>query len=113
MNKIDDNQQCLFDDLAEIESNKINIVKSKFISVESTDAKELFEGFDRMWAITFSSGIHFMSNVLKNFSDAEVIFGCRDIINKGTAAAMAIQAAEIEEITKDKNAKYLANRIDE
>lgn len=113
VNKIDENQVGLFDEVDTATDNRIEIVKSKYLGVEKTDASALFSGFDSLRSITFSSGIHFMSSILKNFSNAEVIFGCRDIVSKGVAAAMAVQATEIEEITRDKNARYLAERVDD
>lgn len=112
MENIENSQIGLFEDEQNISNDKITVVKSKFLGYEDTYSKELFDGFDTIRAITFSSGINFMGNVLSGFSDAEVIFGCRDIVSRGVAAAISVQSAEIEEIARDKNAKYFAERIE-
>ena len=38
------------------------------------------DGFDELYAITFSSGLQFMNKLLQKFSFAEVIFGCEEVL---------------------------------
>lgn len=73
-------QLSLFDfvdeDAMDSVGSKLQVVKAKFIGTESTDWVELFDGFDELYAITFSSGIDFTCKVVKRFKYAEIIFGC-------------------------------------
>ena len=39
-------------------TKKLQVVKSKFLEAQSVSWQDLFEGFDEMYAITFSSGIY-------------------------------------------------------
>ncbi len=76
-------QLSLFDfvgeDAMDSVGSKLQVVKAKFIGTESTDWVELFDGFDELYAITFSSGIDFTCKVVKKFKYAEIIFGCEDL----------------------------------
>ena len=93
--------------------NKIRIVNAQYISSELIRGKELFDGFDEMYAITYSSGIQFMSNLLDQFEYAEIIFGCEGLVDDGLAAVMAVQAKIIEKLTKNKNYKKICEKVDE
>ena len=50
----------------------VRIVHAKYTGAEHETWQQLFDGFDEMYAITFSSGIDFVSQVLKRFRKAEV-----------------------------------------
>ena len=92
---------------------QIEIVKAQFIATEDSDWEKLFEGFDELYAITFSSGIDFASEVVKKFSYAEIIFGCEEVINQGFATIMAVQQALVEQLAKRKSAVELAGLIED
>lgn len=55
-------------------TKRLQVVKSQFIEAQSVSWQDLFEGFDEIYAITFSSGIQFMMQLLNRFEYAEVIF---------------------------------------
>ena len=93
--------------------NKIRIVNAQYISSELIRGKELFDGFDEMYAITYSSGIQFMSNLLDQFEYVEIIFGCEGLVDDGLAAVMAVQAKIIEKLTKNNNYKKICEKVDE
>lgn len=108
-------QVSLFDLVSDEDINpadKLDVVKAKFIQTEKTDWESLFDGFDELYAITFSSGIDFTCRVVKKFSYAEIIFGCEDIINRGIATVMAVQQSLVETITKNKSASELSKMMD-
>jgi len=64
------------------ESRKqLDVVKADFIEVESLSWEALFDGFDTLYAITYSSGIDFICKMLKKFSHAEIIFGFDEILS--------------------------------
>lgn len=62
-------------------SSKLDVVKMDFIEAETMSWKELFGGFDELHAITYSSGINFVYQLLDMFQKAEVVFGCEEIIS--------------------------------
>ncbi len=74
---------------------------------------ELFDGFDELYAITFSSGIDFTCKVVKRFKYAEIIFGCEDVLNHGIATIMAVQQSLVEIIPKNKSANELSKMMKE
>ncbi|MDD3142105.1 MAG: hypothetical protein PHX08_24515, partial [Lachnospiraceae bacterium] len=84
------NQMNLFDIMPEDsglqQTKQLQVVKAQFIEASSFTWQELFEGYDELYAITFSSGIHFMQGLLDKFEYAEVIFGCEDIVDNNVAA---------------------------
>ena len=114
-----ENQLSLFDEYNNetfkniIPEKKLNVVKASFIQTEQTTWEELFEGFEELYAITFSSGIDFTCQVVKKFSYSEIIYGCEDIINHGIATVMAVQQSLVEKITKSKNAVELSKMMED
>lgn len=48
-------------------TKRLQVVKSQFIEAQSVSWQDLFEGFDEIYAITFSSGIQFMMQLLNRF----------------------------------------------
>ena len=62
-------------------SGALDIVKMEFSGAESLSWQELFSGYDSLHAITYSSGISFVYRLLDLFTDAEIIFGCDEVIS--------------------------------
>lgn len=110
-------QMSLFDfveeDAMDNTASKLDVVKAEFIATERTDWSSLFEGFDELYAITFSSGIDFTCQVVKKFEYAEIIFGCEDVVNHGIATIMAVQQSLVETITKNKSANEMSRMMEE
>ncbi len=110
-------QMSLFDfvedDAMDNTASKLDVVKAKFIKTERTDWGALFDGFDELYAITFSSGIDFVCQVVKKFEHAEIIFGCEDVMNHGFATIMAVQQSLVETITKNKSANELSQMMED
>lgn len=52
-------------------TKRLQVVKAQFIESQSVSWQDLFEGFDEIYAITFSSGIQFMMQLLNRFE-----YGC-------------------------------------
>ena len=63
-------------------TKRLQVVKSQFIESQSVSWQDLFEGFDEIYAISFSSGIQFMMQLLNRFEYAEVIFGCEGLVDE-------------------------------
>ena len=94
MKKTEDNTMNLFDYMSDngIDSgSRIEVVKLDYVHSELLTWKELFAGFDKIYAITFSSGIGFVNELLDLFSYAEIIFGCEDVMSLGIKEIMAYQ----------------------
>ena len=91
---------------------RLQVVKSQFIEAQTVSWYELFKGFDEIYAITFSSGIQFMMQLLNQFEYAEVIFGCEGLVDDTVAAIMAVERTLIEKITKNKSAIQMCDKME-
>ena len=98
---------------ASISTQALSVVKAIYADTVETNWEELFDGFDRLYAITFSSGIEFVNKVINKFSYAEVVFGCEKIIANDIAAIMSVQIDSVQRLAKSKSAGSLANRLDD
>lgn len=109
-------QMCLFDlESMQEEVNvtkKLTVVKSSFLGEEKLSWKSLFEGFDELYAITFSSGLKFADDLIDMFDYAEIVFGCEDVVGSGFAAVMAVEKELIYQISKSKSVNKLSERMD-
>jgi hypothetical protein len=86
-----------------------------FVGAEEMRWEELFEGFDKLYAITYSSGIAFICALLKHFQYAEVIFGFEDVISYDLQEIIAYQFKTIERLRNesDKAKTDMLARIDQ
>lgn len=91
----------------------IGVVQASFKKCVTTNWEELFDGFNQLYAITFSSGMDFVNKVVSKFSHSEIIFGCEGVMNNDAAAIMAMQAKVIQNYARRKSAKAMAERIAE
>ena len=98
---------------ASISTQALSVVKAVYADTVETNWEELFDGFDRLYTITFSSGIEFVNKVINKFSYAEVVFGCEKIIASDIAAIMSVQIDSVQRLAKSKSAGNLANRLDD
>lgn len=82
----------------------LDVVKMEFLEAETMGWRELFSGFDTLHAITYSSGIGFVYQLLGMFKNAEVVFGCEEVISYSLQEVMAYQCKLIERM-RDKASK--------
>lgn len=110
----EDTSGQLFDTKLE-QPGKIDVVHMEFVEAENLSWMELFSGYDRLYAITYSSGIGFFYALLKNFKYAEVIFGCEEVMAFTLQEVMAYQIKTIERLrtTSSKAGIDLVSRIDD
>lgn len=96
-------------------SNTLDVVKMEFSGTESLSWQELFSGFDALHAITYSSGISFIYRLLDFFEEAEVIFGCDEVLSYSLQEVMAYQYKTIERMreTAGKMKLDLVSRIEQ
>ena len=83
---------------------KLDVVKMNYVGAESITWRELFSGYDSIKAITFSSGIGFVYQLLDLFEDAEIIFGCEEVMSYTLQEIIAYQAKLMERIRKTDSA---------
>lgn len=96
-------------------SAKLDVVKMEFAGVETLRWSELFSGYDSLHAITYSSGIGFVCQLLGLFQQAEIIFGCDEVISYSLQEVMAFQTKTLERMreTAGKMKLDLISRIEE
>ena len=95
-------------------ANKLDVVQMQYIGAESIEWKNLFSGFDKLYAITFSSGINFVYKLLNMFEYTEVIFGCENVISYKMSEIIAYQNNLIEKLREkaSKSKMDLLDKID-
>lgn len=93
------------------DSNHLDVVKLKYESCESLTWQDLFSGFDDLYAITYSSGIGFVCKLLDHFEQAEIIFGCEDVMDYSMQSIVAYQYLQIDRIRKSNAYSKILNRV--
>ena len=96
------------------ENGLLDVIKMEFLEAETMSWKELFSGFDELHAITYSSGIGFVYQLLEMFEKAEIIFGCDEVMSYSMQEIMAYQCKLIERMreTSSKMKLDLISRIE-
>lgn len=77
--------------------------------------RELFSGFDTLKAITYSSSLRYMHEVIKLFKDVEIIFGNEMMIGRALHEIIAYQDVTLKNIRSyvEEAGRELLNRIDD
>ena len=104
----------LFDEEAlDEENNPLTVVHLDFISYTKTNWIKLFEGYDTLHAITFSSQLTFVDKVLQKFNYAEVIFGNESVVGNDFASILSYQHEVISQIVEStsKIKENIINRL--
>lgn len=93
----------------------LDVVKMAFEGAETLSWRELFSGFDTLHAITYSSGLHFVCQLIGLFGQAEVLFGCDEVISYSLQEVMAYQCKLVERMreTAGRMKLELVSRIEE
>ena len=90
--------EITMDSLIDTHKNSLDVVKLDYIEAQTMTWQELFADFDTLHAITYSSGISFVCQLLNQFETAEIIFGCEDVISYSLQEIMAYQSKLIERL---------------
>jgi len=95
-------------------STKLDVVKLDYLGSESVAWQELFSGFDSIRAITFSSGVGFVYRLLDLFADAEIVFGCEEVMSYTLQEIMAYQSNLLDRIRSGESAakEKLIDRVE-
>ncbi len=94
-----------------VNGNKIDVVKMEYLGAETVDWTTLFSGFDKLSAITFSSGVSFVYRLLDMFEYSEIIFGCENVISYNLSEIIAYQNNLIEQL-REKASESKLNLLD-
>ena len=96
-------------------SSSLDVVKVEFAEAESITWEELFDGYDELFAITYSSGVDFICKLLKKFDKAQIIFGFDEVMSYNLQEIMAYQLKTVERLREkaSKNKLDLLTRIDD
>lgn len=107
--------QISVDNIEQYTTSKIDVVKMEFLEADTISWRDLFNGYDRLYASTYSSGIGFISELLNMFSYSEIIFGCEDVMSYSLQEVMAFQLKTIEKLKANNNAikANLISKIDD
>lgn len=70
-------------------TGKIDVAKLDFAEGCAMTWQELFTGFNTLYAITYSSGMNFVCKLVEMFDNAEIIFGCENVMSYSLNEVMA------------------------
>lgn len=90
------------------------VAKMEFAGAETLSWQELFSGYNTLHAITYSSGIDFVYQLIDFFQQAEILFGCDEVISYSLQEVMAYQCKMVERMrdTASKMKLDLVSRIE-
>jgi hypothetical protein len=96
-------------------SHTLDVLRLRFDGAETATWKDLFSGFDHLYAITYSSGIGFMYQLLDLFESAQIIFGCENVMSYTLQEVMAFQNKVIDRMREKSSDKRerLISRIED
>ncbi|MDQ6699819.1 MAG: phospholipase D family protein [Acidobacteriota bacterium] len=76
-------------------AGELTVFRAQLLGSEQTDWPTLFEGFQTLKAITFSTSVEFLIRFVPQFQDAEIVFGSESMLSKEQLAlAQASQVVE-------------------
>lgn len=97
---------------ASISTQTLKVVKAVYTDTVETNWEDLFDGFDRLYAITFSSGIEFVNKVINKFSYAEVVFGCEKMVAPEPMRVFAKRYSETRRVVAETVKEFPKLHID-
>ena len=101
----------LFDFTDDTPNKKLCVAEAEFNGVHMMQWEDLFQGFDELYAVTYSSNIDFIGSVLPHFKYAEIIFGCEAVLEEDVAMVMSLQLSQLKFLAGHKSAHMLAERL--
>jgi hypothetical protein len=73
---------CLFREKTPSERRTLTVFGAELVGCKEASWRELFSGFDRLKAITYSSGLDIILELTEMFKDVEVTFGSERILSR-------------------------------
>lgn len=106
----------LFGDDFEAAPGAIEAVELTFIQPIETTWQDLFRGYRKLSAITYSSSLSFIAQLLEFFDEAEIILGSDRIVQWDMAEIMAFQietTKELREVLGEKKHQGLLDKVEQ
>lgn len=103
----------LFEKDGSIGERKLEIYEFDKLNVHNKYGKDLFDGYEELYAITYSSGINFMSRIFEKLKKAEVVFGYPPILTKAHIRLVSLQLNVLKTIVKSKDAINISRLVQE
>ena len=96
------------------ETEGLEVVQASFQGQTKKTWEDLFNGFDRLYAITYSSSVGFVTQVAGLFHEVEIVFGYEKVL-RDFESILAYQQAALEELKAHFGEKHqaLLERIDD
>ncbi len=114
-------QESLFPAMIDVENDIVSNGKVKITEADSLkvttieDATSLFDGFASMKAITWSYGLPMAVRQMRKFSDVELVFGCKAILDKqvrlSALASIVVQAESLKAL-QNKWGREISERME-
>lgn len=76
------------------------IVKAKFLKVDNVNANELWQGYSKLYAITYSYSLKLINDIADNFEHMEIILGHEPLIDYDAAKLMAHEEQDLKEVNR-------------
>lgn len=92
---------------------RMEVVEAGFVASKEMSVDDLFEGFDAIKVITYSSGMDFMAGIIGKFFDAEVVFGSPAVLDQKVSTVMNVERKVIETLALPKNVKKFSERLED
>lgn len=90
----------------ELQQNKLPVAQFNYVGSSQKTWEEIFDGFDTLEAITYSSGLTFINKVLEKFEKATIILGSDKTISMELSQILAFQTATLQDLNKLYNKKH-------
>lgn len=99
--------KTLFEKQDGVGAKKIGIFNADFINISSMDWVELFSGYEKLYAITYSSSMTFMRQLFEKFDYGEVVFGYPEVMGASQRRLSSLQLHTLKIICSDDNILHL------
>lgn len=103
----------LFDSQNGIGAKKIGVFNAEFVDSSSMDWVEMFSGYKKLYAITYSSSIDFMRQLFDKFDYSEVIFGYPEVMGTSQRRLTSLQLHTLKKICSDNNVLHLVELMED
>ena len=78
----------------------LQVMRLYYGGITNTCSDELFDGYDNLYAITFSYGLSFINKIIRNFNTAEIIIGNTFAVKYDLKEIISFQERTLREIRR-------------
>lgn len=91
----------------------LSVVETAFVQQRRMTFDDLFDGFDNLYAVTYSSDVSLMNKLFNKFKYSEVIFGYPKVISKEQKSLFDVPTQVLKYLGSNKNIRNIASLLDE